>query len=87
MSMVKSLANDANYLDLPGALQLAERIKDFWKRRNITVSVLVEKVFFTRDRVRSVYVIHSDIASRPEFRTTRIPLPVKYMGRFLTVSV
>lgn len=85
--MAKTLATDVDYMSLAGAQMLVDKIKDFWKRRNVDVNVLVERIVRGGpDGRHDIYVLQSDIAWRPEFRTAHIDIPVKYMGAYHMVS-
>lgn len=84
--MAKTLATDVDYLTSGGALLLAEKIRDFWKRRNVLVNVSINRLVRGQDGTKDIYTLSSDIAWRPEFRAAHIDMPVKYMGQFHTVS-
>lgn len=84
--MAKTLASDTDYLSLEGAKQLCEKIKDFWKRRNVIVNVSINRIIRGDDGTKDIYTLSSDIPLKAEFAGAFIDMPIKYNGAFHAVN-
>lgn len=78
-----------DYGTLDGVRLLADKIKDFWKRRGVAIQMGINQSTYARGNssgAKSIYTLSSDIGLRPEFRITRICIPVKDGDAFYAVS-